>query len=51
MGSYGAEEGGPQRARFLAEHRPAADACQPSLVPRCGCQARLRRGVRFHQDK
>lgn len=24
-----------------------ADACQPSLVPRCGCQARLRPSVRL----
>src|SRR5712664_2023894 len=27
-------------------NRPAADACQPPLVPRCGCQARLRPSVR-----
>src|SRR5262245_44077994 len=28
-----------------AEPGPAADACQPSLVPRCGCQTRLRPSV------
>jgi hypothetical protein len=31
-------------------NRPAADACQPSLLRRCGCQARLRPSVDMTAD-
>src|SRR5262249_54790369 len=42
-----AERSGPLRKNLFrqSQHRPAADACQPSLGPRGRCQARLRPGV------
>ena len=40
-----AYHGGMWRGGLNKYQGAAADACQPPLVPRCGCQARLRPGV------